>query len=492
MQRLNAGTLGAVRGVPVPGYDRSRSSVGIVHFGVGGFHRAHQAMYVDRLLTSGVAGWGIYGVGTQPTDRRMRDVLAEQDGLYTLLLRHPAGVMDARVIGSIVEHTFAPDDPVRVIARIAAPSTKVVSLTITEGGYHVDLDSLTFDPQEPSMLLDMQPDSVPTTPFGLVVAALRQRREEGHGGLVVMSCDNIPHNGDVARAAVIGFASQVDKDLADWIDDHVRFPNSMVDRITPTTSKRDVEDAAALLGLRDEWPVAAEPFHQWVLQRVDGEQPPWAEVGVTLVDDVTPYELMKLRMLNAGHQVICYLGYLAGHRYTDEACSDELLRTFLHDYLSYDAGPTLPHLPAVDLDAYAQTLLDRFASPAVRDPLSRLCAEGSDRIVTFLLPVIRAQLAAGRDVSRTALVLAGWARYAAGVDEDGKAIDVVDRLLERVRTAADRQANEPTALLRAVPGLEQLAEDPRFAGAFAAQLRSLLTVGARRTLAAAVKPVAAD
>ena len=297
-----------------------------------------------------------------------------------------------------------------------------------------------------------------------------------------MSCDNIPHDGDVARAAVLGFAAALDPDLAAWISDRVAFPNSMVDRITPTTSESDVAFAADLLGVRDEWPVAAEPFHQWVMEQVDGEQPPWADAGVTMTNDVTPYELMKLRMLNAGHQAICYLGYLAGYRSTDEVCRDETLRAFLLAYLRDDAAPTLPPVPGVDLDHYAQTLLERFGNPAVRDPLSRLCAEGSDRIVTFLLPVIRAQLADGRDVSRTALIVAGWARYAAGVDEEGHPIEIVDRLLERVRSAADRQRTEPTAILRAVPELAELADDPRFRDVFTGQLQALQQQGAQRAV----------
>jgi mannitol 2-dehydrogenase len=482
MRRLSAQTLDTVRGVPTPRYDRSPESVGIVHFGVGGFHRAHEAMYVDRLLAAGDARWSIFGVGTQPGDRRMRDVLTQQDGLYTLLLRHPDGSTEGRVIGSIVGHAFAPDSAERVVDRIAAPGTKVVSMTITEGGYHVDLDTRTFAPREPAVLLDLQPGAVPSTPFGLLVAGLRRRRERGGGGVVVMSCDNIPHNGEVARAAVLGFAARVDRDLSEWIRDCVAFPNSMVDRITPTTSEGDVAFASDLLGVRDEWPVTAEPFHQWVMEQVDGEQPSWADAGVTMTNDVTAYELMKLRMLNAGHQAICYLGYLAGHRFTDDVCRDETLRAFLMAYLTSDAAPTLPPIPAVDLEDYARTLVERFGNPAVRDPLSRLCAEGSDRIVTFLLPVIRAQLAGGRDVSRTGLIVAAWARYAVGVDEEGRGIEVVDRLFERVRSAAERQRTEPTAVLRAVPDLAELADDPRFREVFTSQLNALYQEGARRAV----------
>jgi mannitol 2-dehydrogenase len=487
VHRLTAATVTELPPAAGLHYDRSAVTPGIVHIGVGGFHRSHEAEYVDRLLAAGATTWGICGVGTQPADRRMQQVLSEQDGLYTLLLKHPDGRLNARVIGSIVDYLYVPDGAEKVIERLAAPTTKIVSLTITEGGYQVDVDTNTFRPREPAVLLDLEPQATPTTVFGLVTAALARRRERRLGPLTILSCDNIPSNGEIARAAFTGFAECLDPALAAWVQQYVAFPSSMVDRITPATTDAEPAVIGELLGVQDSWPVVAEPFQQWVLEDVPhGDRPPWEDVGVQVVPDVSPYELMKLRLLNAGHQVIGYLGYLAGFRLTDEVCADPVFRRFLLDYMEREATPTLPQVPGIDLDGYRRTLIDRFANPSIRDTLARLCAEGSDRIATFLLPVIQQQLRDGGDITRAALVVAGWARYAEGFDEQGEPILVVDRLLEVVRTAAAVQRRDPVAFLTHIPALQDLARHERFVESFTEHLRSLHTRGARATVAAVV------
>ena len=467
--------------VPGPAYDRAAVTAGLVHVGVGGFHRAHQAVYADRLLAAGHTGWGICGVGTQPGDRAMRDVLRAQDGLYTVLVKHPDGRVEPQVVGSVVDHLYAPDDPDAVVERMAAPTTHVVSLTITEGGYSVDPLTMAFRPVEPAVLLDLQHGAVPGSVFGLVTAALRRRRERGLAPFTVLSCDNVPRNGEIAREAFAGFAALLDADLGEWVRREVAFPSSMVDRITPATTDADralLED----LGVRDAWPVVCEPYLQWVLEDTwSAGRPPFEQVGVHVVDDVHPYELMKLRLLNAGHQALGYLGYLAGHRTTDEALGDQVMAAFVLQYMEREATPTLLPVPGVDLDVYRRTLLERFGNPAVRDALARLCAESSDRIATFLLPVVREQRARGGDVSRSALVCAAWARYAEGVDEQGVPILVVDRLLEPVRAAAARQRDDPRAFL-GLPLFEDLAGDEVFAALFEQHLRSLHARGARATV----------
>jgi mannitol 2-dehydrogenase len=469
--------------VPTPSYDRSRITPGIVHIGVGGFHRAHEAMYVDRLLAAGATEWGICGVGTQPFDRRMRDVLVEQDFLYTLALKHPDGTVEPRVLGSIVDYLYAPDDAEAVIERLAAPSTHIVSLTITEGGYLVDPVTRWFQATEPGVLLDLQPGAVPVTVFGLVVEALARRRDRGRAPFTVLSCDNIQGNGEIARAAFASFADMRDPALGSWVRDNVSFPNSMVDRITPVTADADRALLQEDFGLADGWPVVCEPFEQWVLEDdfCDG-RPDWASVGVQVVEDVHPYELMKLRLLNAGHQAICYLGYLAGYRYTDEVCGDPDFARFLLAYMENEATPTLPPVPGVDLERYRRTLLERFGNPHVRDTLARLCAETSDRIPTFLLPVVRDQLARGGEVHRSALVVAAWARYAEGIDEQGRRIDVTDRMLETIRAAADNR-DEPMAFLTETGLFGDLADEPRFAAAYASQRQRLTEVGAKALIA---------
>jgi mannitol 2-dehydrogenase len=476
-----------------PAYDRSQVTAGIVHFGVGGFHRAHEAMYLDRLMNDGQAlEWGICGVGALPHDRRIIETLRTQDGLYTLVVKHPDGRREPRVIGSIVEAVFAPDDPGAVVDRLADEQTRIVSTTITEGGYLVNQVTGEFDADDPTIQGDLAADFAggdsPTTVFGFIVAALDRRRREGREPFTVMSCDNLPDNGDVARRMMCAFARLKDPALADWMEAEVAFPNCMVDRITPVTASEDIERLESEFGVRDGWPVVCEPFEQWVLEDRFGQgRPPFEDAGVQMVEDVVPYELMKLRLLNASHQALCYLGHLAGYRYAHEVCKDPLFVDFLLGYMEREGSPTLPEVPGVDLDRYRHQLIERFANPEVRDTLARLCAESSDRIPKWLVPVIRANLASGGEIERSALVVASWARYAEGVDEQGAPIEVVDRLRERVMAAAARQQEDRLAFIRDRDLFGDLADDARFTAAYTAALDALHANGARATLEALAK-----
>ncbi|MBJ7383895.1 MAG: mannitol dehydrogenase family protein [Mycolicibacterium sp.] len=453
--------------VPIdkPGYDRSKVKIGIVHFGVGGFHRAHQAMYVDRLLETGNANeWGICGVGVLPGDRKMADVMKAQDGLYTLLALRADGGREARVIGSIVDYLYAPDDPEAVIELIAAPTTRIVSLTITEGGYSID---------------DAGPDSV----FGLVTAALARRQERGLSSPTIVSCDNIEGNGDVAREAFTAYAEREHPSLAGWMTEHTLFPNSMVDRITPATSPEVIETVESEFGVEDQWPVAAEPFTSWVLEdHFSDGRPRFEDVGVMLVDDVTPYELMKLRLINAGHQALCYFAYLAGYRLVHDAAGDPLFAKFLQRYMDEEGTPALKPVPGIDLDDYKRTAIERFANPGVRDTIVRLCFGSSDRIPQWLLPVVRENLRTGGPVELSAAVVASWARYAEGVDEQGEPIDVQDQLAESLVPLAKSQLDNPTAFIENTALFGDLAKQPRFADAYVRALDSLHRNGARATL----------
>lgn len=447
-----------------PTYDRAHTGVGIVHFGVGGFHRAHQAAYVDRLLNAGRAdGWGICGVGVLPADRRMADVMAAQDCLYTLLLEHPDGTREALVIGSIVDYRYAPDDAEGVIELLAAPSTRIISLTITEGGYQLD---------------DLPEINV----FGLVTDALARRRERGVPSPTIVSCDNIEGNGDVARRAFTEYADSVHPGLSDWMAEHTRFPNSMVDRITPVTTPAVIDTVATEFGVDDLWPVIAEPFTAWVLEDTfsDG-RPPWEDADVLLVDDVTPYELMKLRLLNSGHQTLCYFAYLAGYRLVHDAAGDPLFAELLRRYFA-EAEPTLPPVPGIDLADYQRTLIERFANPGVRDTIARLCAYSSDRIPQWLVPVIEANLKADRSVHISAAVVASWARYAEGVDEQGEPIAIEDNRAATLAPLAEAQKDNPTAFIENTALFGDLARQPRFVEAYRESLESLHRVGARATL----------
>jgi mannitol 2-dehydrogenase len=484
MVSLRSACLSALNpGVAVPGYDRDQVTVGIVHFGVGGFHRAHEAMYLDRLMNEGAAlDWGICGVGVLDQDRRMADALAAQDRLYTLVVKHSDGTLEPRVIGSIVEYLFAPDDAEAVIERMADPATRIVSLTITEGGYNIHAVTGRFDENDGGVRRDLEPGAVPRTTFGLVTEALLRRRSRGSAPFTVLSCDNILGNGDMARRAFAAFASLRDPDLGAWVEREVSFPNSMVDRITPVTTDEDLAQLARGFDVEDRWPVVCEPFTQWVVEDRFAARPPLEDAGVQLVEDVEPYELMKLRLLNASHQALCYFGYLAGYRLVHEAVQDPLFADFLLAYMNDEATPTLEEVPGIDLDSYKRSLIERFSNPHVRDTVARLCAESSDRIPKWLLPVIRHNLDTGGQVTLSAAVVASWARYAEGVDEQGTPIVVVDRLADTLTASARRQQQDPLAFVRNQELFGDLANDERFTGAYLAALRSLHSRGARQTL----------
>jgi mannitol 2-dehydrogenase len=469
--------------IATPTYDRRTVHVGIVHIGVGGFHRAHQAMYLDRLMNDGKAlEWGICGVGVLPSDRRMADAMTAQDGLYTLVVKYPDGTLEPRVIGSIVEYLFAPDDPDAVIERMADPATRIVSLTVTEGGYNIHAVTGRFAEDDPAVQRDLQPGAVPRTSFGLITEALVRRRQRDVAPFAVVSCDNIQGNGTIARNSFAAFAALRDPELGEWVGKEVRFPNSMVDRITPATTDEDRAELARRYGVADQWPVVCEPFTQWVLEDQFEARPPLEDAGVQMVQDVEPYELMKLRLLNASHQAVAYFGYLAGYRLVHDACQDPLFASFLLAYMDEEATPTLEPVPGIDLDDYKRNLIARFSNPQVRDTIARLCAESSDRIPKWLLPVVRHNLQRGGPVALSAAIVASWARYAEGVDEDGNPIEVVDRLRDTVTAAAREQRSDPLAFVRNRELFGDLVEDDRFTGAYLAVLDSLHGKGARATL----------
>ncbi|MCH8563701.1 mannitol dehydrogenase family protein [Nesterenkonia sp. YGD6] len=483
--------------LPTPNYDRSAVSVGVVHIGVGGFHRAHQAMYLDRLMNEGRAlDWGICGMGVLPGDVRMRDALATQDHCYTLVLKHPDGSTDARVIGSIVDFVHAPDDPEAAVERLADPEVRIVSLTITEGGYNFNQSTGAFDPANPDVAHDLAAAAAqgrgeeapgPRSVFGLVVEALHRRRARGTAPFTVMSCDNIQGNGDVARRQFTAYAALREEELGVWVEHNVPFPNSMIDRITPVTADGDRQYVAETYGVVDQWPVVCEPFTQWVLEDhfVGGPtgRPPFDEVGVQLVEDVEPYELMKLRLLNVSHQALCYPGYLAGYRYAHEVCTDSTFVAYLLAYMDREATPTLRPVPGIDLEAYKHSLIERFANPSVRDTLARLCAESSDRIPKWLVPVIHENLAAGRPVDLSAAIVASWARYAEGIDEQGASIEVVDQRREQTMDAAAKQKSEdPLAFVRDQGLFGDLSEQESFTEPYLRALESFHMRGARATI----------
>lgn len=454
-----------------PTYARDEVTVGIVHFGVGGFHRAHQAMYVDTLLQQGVASdWGICGVGVLPGDRKMADALGSQDGLYTLLLENPDGTRDARVIGSIVDYRYAPDDPEGVIELLAAPSTRIISLTITEGGYDVD-----------RVLVGS------VNVFGLVTEALARRRDRGIASPTIVSCDNVQGNGEVARAAFTAYADRTHPGLSEWIEANTCFPNSMVDRITPVTTPEVIATVRDEFGVDDLWPVVAEPFTSWVLEDAfsDG-RPPFEEAGVLLVDDVTPYELMKLRLLNAGHQALCYFAYLVGYRLVHEAASDPLLAEFVRRYMDEEGTPTLAgtrYRPA-RLQAHADRTLREPRSPRHhRAALLRLV--GPDPPVAAAGGPRKPQdWRAGQAVRRDRRELGALRRRCRRA---GRADRRSGFLADTLILLARAQRGNPTSFIENRSVFGHLVDDKRFVDEYVATLQALHRDGARATLEALVK-----
>ncbi len=482
---LSTATLDEVkgRGVPVPEYDRAGLVTGIVHLGVGGFHRSHQAMAVDRLLSAGQArDFAICGVGVLEQDRRMAEVMAEQDCLYTLVAKHADGSREARVIGSIVDYLFAPDDPDAVVERLASPDTRIVSLTISEGGYNRDPATKQFVASDPAVQYDLAHPDSPRTAFGLVVAGLRRRRDRGLGPFTVMSCDNLAHNGPIARDSFSSFARLLDPELGDWVAEHVRFPSSMVDRITPVTGENDRTTTTETLGVEDGWPVVAEPYFAWALEDDFATgRPPFEDAGVEVVADVEPWERMKLRLANGGHQALCHMGVLAGFQYAHEAAADPGIAAYLTAYLDDEAAPTLEALPG--LDAFKGSLLDRWRNPAIADTLDRIRTDSSDRLPAWLLPVVVDNLATGGPVRASAVACAAWARACEGSDDEGRPLAVLDRAAAELSGSAAEQESDPTAFLANRDLFGDLVDEPRFRSAFLEARESLVDAGALATAA---------
>jgi len=485
MVKLSASALGVIsERVDTPAYDRSAVKTGIVHFGVGSFHRSHEAMYVDRLLRAGGNDtWGICGVGVLASDSRMRQVMRDQDDLYTLVVKHPDGESQARVIGSITEYLFAPDDPGAVVEKLASASTRIVSLTVTEGGYSVNDATGEFDATGADTIADLQPNAVLRTVFGLMTEALRLRRDRGIAPFTVMSCDNIQGNGHVAGIALTSFARIKNPELGEWIAENVSFPNSMVDRITPATTPASIAAVADTYGVDDKWPVVSEAFAQWVLEDAFTiGRPDFASVGVHMVGDVKPYEFMKLRLLNASHQAMSYLGLLAGFTYVHEVVVDAIFVDFLLDYMVNEASPTLRPIPGVDLDAYRHELISRFSNIAIADTLERQAVDGSQRIPKFLLPVVRDQLSTGGQIDHAALVLAAWSVFLEGVDESGQPLAISDVRSQRLRDAVGREVDDPGALLDLTDVFGELGQNQRLRDAYIAARIAIKTNGAMGAL----------
>ncbi len=486
MSRLSAETLpGLAPSAARPAYARENVTPGIVHLGIGAFHRAHMAVYVDDLL-AGDPGWGIVGASLRRPDTKQ--ALDPQDGLYTVAIRDASGTK-LRVIGSILEVIDANRERERLIALMASPDIRIVSLTVTEKGYCHDPASGELDESHPDIVADLANPQAPVSAPGIIVEALARRRAAGIAPFAVMSCDNLPDNGRTTQRIVARLAALRDPELGTHVAETVAFPSTMVDRIVPATTDADRALVRDELGVEDAWPIMTEPFTQWVVEdHFPLGRPAFETVGAELVEDVEPYELMKLRMLNGSHSSIAYLGYLAGHQHVSDAMDDKAFVKLIHGLMSEEVIPTLP-MARRELEAYRDRLLERFANPALKHRTWQIAMDGSQKLPQRLLGTIRDRLAAGQSIDRLALGVAGWMRYVTGVDETGAAIDVRDPLAARFAEIAASSGRDTEALARALAGIPEifgtdLPGNPAFTGPVIAALKSLFEKGAAATVAA--------
>ncbi len=463
----------------IPEYNRSNIKTGIVHVGIGGFHRAHQAYYTDALLhDESVKDWGICGVALLDFDTKIYNVLKEQDGLYTLIVKELDGTLTKKVIGSIVEYLFAPENPQAVIEKMASPDVKIISLTITEGGYNYNESTKQFDFNNPLIQYDLENPSSPKTIFGYLTQALKLRKERKLKGLSVQSCDNIQGNGHMTQKMLLSYVAKAEPELVDWINSNVSFPNAMVDRITPATSASDISNLKETSGIDDAWPVVCEPFKQWVIEdNFIAGRPAWEKVGAQFVEDVEPFEKMKLQLLNAGHSVLGIIGALMGYDTIDEVANNEDVNRFLRAYMRQEVAPILNDLTGVDLESYEASLLERFGNIYIKDQIDRICSESSAKFPIFILPTVNAQLKQNGTIKHAALVIAAWAIYSLGVDEAGKALLIKDAMQSTLQEKALAAKNNPKAFLEIEAIFGVLKDSEPFVKAYTAAYHNIVKNG---------------
>jgi len=463
--KLSAANLSRITGeVAKPSYAQKDLSAGIVHVGVGNFHRAHQGVYLHRLFNEGLDhDWAIIGAGITQYDVAMRDKLAAQDWLTTVVELDPEQ-LNARITGAMID--FIEVNPQSVIDAMAKPETRIVSLTVTEGGYYVDAETGGFDESHGDILADASNPGTPKTIFGIIIAALLKRKENG------------TKNGQVAKHTVLGLANKMDKSLGNWISENVAFPNSMVDCITPATADREIDIVKNTFGIEDAAPVVCEPFHQWVLEdNFPNGRPRLEKVGVEFVDDVAPYELMKLRILNGGHAAIAYVAGLLDIHFVHDAMNNPLVARYLDKLEHEEIIPTLDAIPGVSFDAYYKKVVERFSNEAVGDTIPRLCFDGVNRQPKFILPVIEAQLRHNKSIEGLVLECALWCRYCFGTTDSGHEILPNDNQWERLNVQAQLAKDDPLKWLEMDDVYGALSRDLTFRNSFTKALNSIWANG---------------
>ncbi|UWR38030.1 mannitol dehydrogenase family protein [Sulfitobacter sp. W074] len=474
---LSNATLGDLD-IARPTYDRSALTPGIVHIGVGNFHRAHQAWYLHRLMQNGQAhDWAILGAGVRPYDAAMREKLLAQDCLTTLIELDPAQT-SAEVVGSMIDYLPIEEGNGALIRAMADPAIRIVGLTVTESGYYIDPVSKGFDAAHADIVHDAANPDTPRTAFGAIVAALRLRRDAGQGPFTGLSCDNLQGNGDILRQAVVSLARLSDPALADWIETNASFPNSMVDCIAPATGPAEIAQAREF-GVNDAAPVTHEAFRQWVIEDdFCAGRPNWDQVGATFSDDVHAYEKMKIRILNAGHQVLANVGEVLGIETISATMAHPAIRAMFHRVQAEEITQTVAPVPGMTPLAYLDLIEQRFSNPRIVDTTRRVAFDGSARHTGFVLPILRDQLAAGRSVSGLALVEALWARMCAGTRENGSEIVANDPIWDDLQFVAQAARERPEAWLEQDRLYGDLAQVDAFRDAFVAWLTLIWDEGA--------------
>jgi fructuronate reductase len=480
MTRLSNATLGGLSAdVARPTYDRAALKTGIVHLGIGAFHRAQEAVFTEAAIAAGGLDWGICGASLRSAETR--DALVPQDGLYTVAVRGPAGEQ-LQVIGAVKTVLVGAEDPGALIAAMTDPRVRIVSLTVTEKGYCHDPATGRLNATHPDIVHDIANPQKPRSAPGYLVEALRRRRADGTAPFTVLCCDNLPHNGATVAGIVRDLAELHDKDLARFVAAEVAFPSTMVDRIVPATTDADRTAITGRLGVDDAWPIVTEPYNYWAVEdRFPAGRPDWP--GVEFVTDIAPYEAMKLRLLNASHSVMAYLGYLAGHETIADTIADPVFLRLVEGLMDVEVTPTLKLPAGTDVAAYKRALVERFANAALKHRTWQIAMDGSQKLPQRLLGTVRDRLAANAPIDRLALGVAGWMRYVTGSDERGQPIDVRDPLADRLRTIAGNAG--PNAARLAPMFLEvrevfgELAADTRFRDAVTAALTQVLEKGAR-------------
>jgi len=484
LPNLSAATLKSIRAdVARPAYDVTKVGVGILHISLGAFHRAHQAVYTDDVLAQEGGNWGICGIGAMASDKALIDQLRSQDFLYTVMTRGDKST--ARIVGAMRDAMLMPENPAAVIARLADPSIKILSFTITEKGYCHDPQTGLLNPQHPMIAHDLAHPDAPQSAIGLAVAGLKARFEKGLPSFTVMSCDNLPGNGNKARAIILAYAKLLDAKLATWIEANTAFPNTMVDRITPVTAQADKDSLADQFGYTDNGLVTCEPFRQWILEdNFPQGRPAWEKAGAQFVKDVHPYELAKIRLLNVSHTVFAYPAFLMNYVWVSEGASDALLARYVRNVMDQEITSTLPAVPGMELESYKTTIIQRFANPAIKDTWERICSDGSQKIANQLLPIVRERFAKNQSADGLILLVAAWFRYLNCKHDNGTAFTLNDPMADRLHKLALAGGSDPAGLL-AVKEIfgEDLPKDPRFVSKIKEDLVAIYAKGIAQVIA---------